>query len=173
MLSSIRYEEQDFAPIFPTINFICPISLKGWFQLRVVVQDYGKQYMIRTYSMIILLVLIISIMFIFLLLSIMNWVTVRDPAFTVQIFADIFVVGGIFLTILYQGALINLKYDEHIKGLRSNRAALKDLFNHSKLIMEGNYESKNIVIQMMAADFKMYYSHLGSQEIRKTLKRII
>jgi hypothetical protein len=54
-------------------------------------------------------------MFVFLILSIMNVILIRDAAFTVQIFADIFMVGGIFLTILFQGALINQKYEDHIK----------------------------------------------------------
>jgi hypothetical protein len=63
--------------------------------------------MIRTYSMIIFLVILIFIMFVFLILSILNVILIRDAAFTVQIFADIFVVGGIFLIILFQGALIN------------------------------------------------------------------
>ena len=74
ILSPRKLINMDLKKYLPTINFICPIQLKGWLITRRVAIEYGKKFLLRIYCTVVLC--FISVLFgtIYLLLIVFKFV---------------------------------------------------------------------------------------------------
>jgi hypothetical protein len=69
----------------------------------------------------------------------------KEIAFLVGLFSDVILMSILFMMILYQGAIINTKYKEHIEILRSNKSIIADLFTNRNIYFSQKYVSNTYI----------------------------
>jgi hypothetical protein len=128
--------------------------LKGWLTLRRVCHDYGKQYLLRVYALAALAFIYCIASLIFLLLGISQVISFNELSFLVGIFSDLVVVSILFMLIIYQGAIVNSKYKEHIEILRSNKSMISDISQNYEIYFSEKHIPNNYIYRKIIEKLK-------------------
>ncbi|KAM3130208.1 hypothetical protein pb186bvf_017708 [Paramecium bursaria] len=163
LVSAQKVEEYSEEKLFPSLNFLCVVSLFSWQNLRKILLDYGLQYQKRQ-NYIISFLIVVAIAFIIiefiLFINFYNIPIEQTIAFQIQLDFDIGLILIFAIMIVFQGARINRHFKIHKELLRKNIFVYQQLamtvyfkqgfgqepknylFNKLKHLIESNYEKE-------------------------------
>lgn len=129
LLSPKPIEQYHTAKTLPTINFFCPVSLKCWDSLHKLLRNYGAKFRLRVNYYLSLFLIYITILLIFILLSVFGIIEISDKLLLIMFFSDFVVILVTLMFIFFKALAINDHYHIHIYLIKKNKNVLCDLLN--------------------------------------------
>jgi hypothetical protein len=106
LLSLSKNQQFEGWKIMPSINFLCPVSMKSWLNLRKILIDYGKGYDIRNNLNVSIFFLIYLLIGTYTTLGYLGILKIDQNSF-ILIYFDIALIFAHIFYLFYLGAEVN------------------------------------------------------------------
>jgi len=152
----------------PTMNIFDAVSLKAWLDLRKLVNDYGKKYILRNNFNVTASLLFYGFVIAVLLLRLLGIINIyNDPLLLVLFSYESVVFFVIFLLAIIGGACINDQYKVHKGLLKKVKSVISNFQKLSHLYVgENAIEPDNPVYK---EGLKLLKQELGNEDLEAKL----
>jgi len=154
--------------LYPTVNIFDPITLKTWSNLRRLIVEYGRKYILRNNFNVTIIMIIYLFVLAIMVLQLVGLVnTYNNPLLLIVFAYESAVFFGIFISIMIGAAFINNQFGCDKNLLKKNKMIVSDFHRLSSVYVgKGAIEPENYVYK---EGLKVLKKELGANNFEEKL----
>ncbi|KAL4513117.1 hypothetical protein ABPG72_017802 [Tetrahymena utriculariae] len=169
----VEIELEGTKKLYPTLELICPISLRTWAQLRKMTLDYGEKFSQRIQILVSIFIsffIIITVIYLLQRFQVINFFNIQNNVAYLYVF-DIICIILIIIKCVFMGGKINEHFSIHIQKLYANQLNFVELLSKYDLWFQDDYVLTNPCFRRLIEDYQR--SKISYNFSDKQLKKLI